>query len=392
MRVGRFAKITTRDKRTAPEGNPPRNAPSRLGRERGTMAFFVLALGAVLSVWGAVSMYFGYGIVEVERGWTGVIAGATCLAGGTIVMALGLVIKGLGDVRGALSALSQPAGIQTNAARVRAGAAPYSLDFEAGPVQGETAEPASPVTGDLQSGMLATIMASPESQPDTPDMSVAPADSASASMPDPVPARPSLFEIKAPDASYTKPRQRVTMKPQPAPPRKEEPQPVPAPEPDAVPSMDDWLDRAFSALDNEVATSPAQTILPAHHQEPEPPQTAGDHGELAHQDAGAELHEPLAHELDAAEIPAHVDALHAAPPQPDLASTPDHHPPARNPEPMLEAAAPLLVLEPVETGRYETDGTTYIMYSDGAIDVQSEAGTYRFASMAELKAYIEGTA
>ena len=40
-------------------------------------------------------------------------------------------------------------------------------------------------------------------------------------------------------------------------------------------------------------------------------------------------------------------------------------------------------------GRYESDGTSYVMYADGAIEAQSEAGVYRFASMAELKAFIE---
>ena len=40
-------------------------------------------------------------------------------------------------------------------------------------------------------------------------------------------------------------------------------------------------------------------------------------------------------------------------------------------------------------GRYESEGTSYVMYADGSIDAQSAAGVYRFASMAELKAFIE---
>ena len=40
-------------------------------------------------------------------------------------------------------------------------------------------------------------------------------------------------------------------------------------------------------------------------------------------------------------------------------------------------------------GRYESEGTSYVMYADGSIDAQSEAGVYRFASMAELKTFIE---
>ena len=35
------------------------------------------------------------------------------------------------------------------------------------------------------------------------------------------------------------------------------------------------------------------------------------------------------------------------------------------------------------------DGTTYVMFSDGSIEAQSEQGVYRFGSMAELKAFFE---
>ena len=41
-------------------------------------------------------------------------------------------------------------------------------------------------------------------------------------------------------------------------------------------------------------------------------------------------------------------------------------------------------------GRYEADDTSYVMYADGSIEAQSPAGIYRFSSMAELKAFIEG--
>ena len=40
-------------------------------------------------------------------------------------------------------------------------------------------------------------------------------------------------------------------------------------------------------------------------------------------------------------------------------------------------------------GRYEADGTSYVMYADGSIEAQTYSGVYRFASMAELKAFIE---
>ncbi len=48
------------------------------------------------------------------------------------------------------------------------------------------------------------------------------------------------------------------------------------------------------------------------------------------------------------------------------------------------------VTEPTMIGRYEAEGTAYLMFSDGSIEAQSEAGIFRFASMADLKAFIEG--
>jgi hypothetical protein len=44
---------------------------------------------------------------------------------------------------------------------------------------------------------------------------------------------------------------------------------------------------------------------------------------------------------------------------------------------------------PSEMGRYQANGTTYIMFSDGSIEAQTETGVYRFGSMAELKAFFE---
>lgn len=57
----------------------------------------------------------------------------------------------------------------------------------------------------------------------------------------------------------------------------------------------------------------------------------------------------------------------------------------------LEPAADLATLaqEPAVIGRYEAEGTTYVMFADGSIEAQSERGVARFKSMADLKAYFE---
>jgi hypothetical protein len=44
---------------------------------------------------------------------------------------------------------------------------------------------------------------------------------------------------------------------------------------------------------------------------------------------------------------------------------------------------------PAIIGRYEAHGTHYTMYADGSIDAETAHGVYRFASMEELKRFIE---
>jgi hypothetical protein len=65
-----------------------------------------------------------------------------------------------------------------------------------------------------------------------------------------------------------------------------------------------------------------------------------------------------------------------------------HHSPRTAIEQPLDFSQPV-VPEPSVIGRYEAEGTAYLMFSDGSIEAQSEAGVFHFASMAELKTYIE---
>ena len=76
--------------------------------------------------------------------------------------------------------------------------------------------------------------------------------------------------------------------------------------------------------------------------------------------------------------PAQQAPLAAAPPTP----------PAKEPE--QEAEAPAAVepsgAEPREVDRYEFGEITYVMFSDGAVEVRTLNGSQRFASLAELRA------
>jgi hypothetical protein len=324
------------------------------------MPYLVLALGAVLSICGALSIYFGYGIVEVERGWTGVIAGATALTGGIIVIALGLVIKSLGDLRATL----KQAAAHDVAAEDNLPPEPEPEPYEdTGSRMGEGEEQTPSATPDFQSSVLAIIMASQnnlETTEPAPQSATHPQETGEPNPP---------LDQEAPEAPIPKPRQKVTLKPQAAAPHKDEPTPVPAGEPEA-PSMDDWLDRAFSALDHEVASNPLRDLVANERNWPQ----AG-----AKQETARLAPEPLASEQLAPDRPGLDHAAHEAAKQ-------DYRAPENEPFAPAQAGA-----EPAEIGRYEADGTSYIMYADGSIDIQSEAGVYRFSSMAELKAYIEGT-
>ena len=63
-------------------------------------------------------------------------------------------------------------------------------------------------------------------------------------------------------------------------------------------------------------------------------------------------------------------------------------PPAREPEQEAEAPAAEVAsaAEPREVDRYESGDITYVMFSDGAVEVRTSNGAQRFASLAELRA------
>jgi hypothetical protein len=125
------------------------------------------------------------------------------------------------------------------------------------------------------------------------------------------------------------------------------------PKPSTTALQDDWFDRALAGLDEPTPPVPTPSFENLHpelarHREDrsEPMELAYSHVE--EQTPAAEA--PVAHEIPAA--------------------TP-HHP-----------EAPVI-------GRYESGGTSYVMFADGSIEASTENGVFRFASMAELKSFIE---
>ena len=96
-----------------------------------------------------------------------------------------------------------------------------------------------------------------------------------------------------------------------------------------------------------------------------------------------------AHDLDepfsdsrALQDPAPRDPVADAP-EPVLDTRPHAIPEAPRP------AEPVLAEAPTVVGRYEANGASYVLFSDGTIEVETDGGTHRFASMAALKDHIE---
>ena len=135
------------------------------------------------------------------------------------------------------------------------------------------------------------------------------------------------------------------------------PEPVEQRETEPVAEHGDWLDHAFAEFDAALAQTAAPEATEANAAEPEAEEpTAAVPAEepvsdTAHHEFAAEPPPPMAHELASSEFP--------------------------------------LKEKPAVIGRYDADGTNYIMYADGSIEAHSEHGVAHFSSMAELRAYFE---
>ena len=301
------------------------------------MAYIVLVAGALMALFGVMAVITGYPIIQVERGWATFIAGSSLMAGGLVTIALGFVLRAMVDLKNALSGKSL-SGV----------ARPVEPPIAAADILSHPIKPAL-VGASMVAVPAAALAIEEKSEPSDTSHSA----SEAAPLPD--------WIDQAPVSPITIPEPELPAAHQ-----------VPV-EPDGFrsPPIDDWLDRAFADIAHHpepLATPRAEPALIAdgdtmyvdqsrHTEkavaaEPAFPATKPGVVTLESHDAATE------HQKPAAETPAASPALH----------------------PETEAAV---------IGRYEADGTFYTMYADGSIEAQSDAGLYRFASMAELKAFIE---
>jgi hypothetical protein len=292
------------------------------------MSYLVFLLGLLLAICGAASISFGYGIINVERGWASFIAGAAALSGGVVTIALALILQSLSRLRALLvaerdarakaavppwidspvatamrTAADSPAMALAQAAEIKQ----RSDEIEAGTVE----EDPSMQHDQGYPAAVATSQASIE------DIRRVVADSIKRKAPEPNAA---AFDPPAPPGDWK------------------------APEPVRRGSF--GLPRAIGLKD----------IAPQHFSAP----IAPDDGRRGTETACAPV-------------------LRDRPPAP--------LPERRAEAPKRRGEDKLAVI-----GRYESEGTSYVMFADGSIDAHSESGAFHFSTMAELKAFMDAQA
>ncbi|AWN35405.1 hypothetical protein [Methylobacterium radiodurans] len=178
----------------------------------------------------------------------------------------------------------------------------------------------------------------------------------------------------------------------------------------AEPTFEDTL---FEPAPPEPAREPE---LPMPGLSPKPPQPAEETAETPAHDASV-LPRPAAEAPHPAE-PAERDATrpHAEPddgvgPEDDLFARPDATEPERPelrpsldaveepaaplqqeppaPEPLVAPEPPREATRKEVVGKYASGGNTYVMFADGSIEAETPQGRFTFASLDELKAFVD---
>jgi hypothetical protein len=354
----------------------------------GKMSYLVLALGVLLSLCGAIAVSTSYGIIQVERGWAGVIAGTTALSCGIVTIALGCILHGLSRLR----------------ALVKTGTGLAPLPPELGEDEASELRPELGLAFNRETSMVSEAGPPLGAMPPASSLRTWPQRQTRPSL---IPARNFLkaHGTVAPAARGT-PESDFAVSKSPFAGTKVSPAAMEAPsEPgfaiagDAAPakSEDEAKTRPASPPAAEAPTGPAwysgseQGLLDDDKAkepstEAQPQETHIDPGK-PETESGPRVTRPAeTASIDATFgddrliAPEAVEPASTAPPfVSEALSAAD----SREPSPPAGEAGLVIV------GRYESEGTSYVMYADGSIEARSERGVFHFQSMAELKAFME---
>ncbi len=373
------------------------------------MSYLVLALGALLSLCGAFAIYAGFGIIQVERGWAGVIAGATALSGGIVTIALGFILHKLSGLHTLLKSGKGLTPMPRGAAENDAG--------ELRPEPGPTFNPEASMVSEV--GTPTAVVPPAASLRSWPQRPTRPNLAAARSVLKPRGASPSARGTIEPD--FAPPRHPIISRAAPGfssdamePPY--EPGIVIPGEAAAATSEEEGQARPTSATetlaepasnaerqpelfdDDKAIEPPIETELQETRPGPGGPVTESGPREAWSAEAAsidAIFGEDHLVEQDPALDAWKEDALTSPgtiePESSDLA------PPFKSETPLAEDprqrsapdAPPAGEAGLAIVGRFETDGTTYVMYAGGSIEARSERGVFHFKSMAELKSFLE---
>ena len=345
------------------------------------MKYALLATGLLLMLIGGYAVYTGSGIIEVERGWSSVIAGTMAFVGGLLTLGVAWIIKTLEQLHIMLGARESVAMRDTmqqpydtgedfastsdmpiapmawppHTAPTHPALAKAENTFDNVPAS-ETAREPHIVSFERSFHGSITTMSEETLHAETKTPTIA------AEPPKTSPSIRELWRRVAKEIDTTSSATRLEKD------RLAEPLPFVAatrPAPPSVPESilptdahedaetaiaraGDWLDEALADLDTTFGKTPAPTHI-----------------------AGGVAHETP----EIAEAAGHLDAQ------------------MREPAPLAEASedepSSAATAEPAVIGRYEAEGTSYTMFADGSIEAQSKRGIARFKSMADLKAYFE---
>lgn len=363
-----------------------------------------------MSVVGLLVIGYGIPLVRMEIGWTAVIGGAVVASAGCIVLVLGVFLVRLEQMQATLDRLLPVAIPDDLAYGAPAAADPFDQPSPAKPLhplspaariqepEDDTVQPepfltaaaepalefASPVRPALDWTADPARMAEPVLVESAPALVYAeeeashpPAVEAPDRVADPVAetplarARPSFLSsllprrgsaeraVAASGERFRRPRDLVA-------PAAERPALRDLP----VDLSSGWdearthsVTRDTAPERDDVEAPPETRVSTEAEPPPQPPDEALAHPEAAPEPAMAELREP---ERPADDLAASTASAPAAIPLPA-------------PDP----------LQPIVVGRYNAGSASYVMFSNGMIQVETEQGTHEFASMQDLKVFIE---
>jgi hypothetical protein len=401
----------------------------------------VFALGIILIVGGAWGIARGSAYVQLEWGWSSVISGSVALTGGVLTLAVGCVLQRLDALQGALlrAGVGASTMVQPAEASVREEPEPMPLAVEPvtltarepEPHPAAYADPALQAAAAINLELLAheqhpaaTEHAEPRPSPQFAEAAASepppevihaadqgPADDMvkAAGVSDEPELDAAIEELLAEERDRT-PQSAAEFSPAAAPERAAE-----LPEAAVAPELDEpektfqraggW--RGLFSRKERRALSPPPTDQPAIEPawedqalqaplEPEPASAPADEGvpsPAVHGDTiprtGDDWFDRALSGLDETYEPsgrgAPKETLHERERE-DIAHSPleAHQPAAEEPPGSAPPAEPAVI------GRYTSGNTTYVMFADGSIEAETPNGVLHFASLADLKVYVEG--